>query len=450
MPRAVVVGAGIGGYSLAVILSRAGFEVTVFEENLVGGECTNYGCAPTKALLHYAEVYEDSVSLGLAGREEPYELLRKGLREAVRVAEEERKGIEALLSHAGVELVKARATVSVGDTVTVAGGDRTYSGVDAVVVATGSDPLIPGWVDACSRVLDNRRLFGGTAFEGETVAVVGGGFIGVETAQAMARLGLRVTVYEAMKQLLPGFDRDLATVARRLLTSLGVEVRTSTPVERVKCNGDRVEVCAKGSCQPFDTVIVALGRRPRTSELRGVPLTDRGYVDHKGNVVKGFRSVYAVGDVAGPPLLAHKAVADALRAARRILNITEVPGLNIVPMVVYGKPELVQVEHPDLPVFRSRAATVRLPWGYNLVARIRGVRAQLVTAKLVYDRETGRLLAAYMAGPGVSELAGYLAYMVEKGVRVGELRGVIHPHPSASESLWESFLQLFGETFNRV
>ncbi len=445
MPHALVVGAGIAGYTAAVLLSKRGFTVTVFEKHLVGGECTNYGCAPAKALLHYAKLVEEARRLGLEG--EPGKLLEQGLREAARIAGEERAGIESLLERAGVELVRAEAKVRLSsETVVVESKGRTYK-ADYVVIASGSEPFWPPWIEKCSNIVDNRGFFT-EGVAGDNIAVIGGGFIGVEAAQALGRLGFNVTVYEAMPQLLPGFEKDLATIAKRVLRMLNVQVYTSTPVEHVKCSSDGVEVCARGGCRRFDAALVALGRRPVTNSVEAAPLSEKGFIIvDETNRVRGFRNVYAVGDVAGPPLLAHKAVAESLTVTRHIAGEDAVRP-KVIPMVVYGEPELVQVEHPEAAKAKTRV--LRLPWGYNVVARIRGVRAQLVQAKIVYEEATGRILAAYVAGPNASELAGYLAFLIEKGVRVEELRNVVHPHPSASESLWEAILLAFNEAFNRV
>jgi dihydrolipoamide dehydrogenase len=448
LPEALVVGAGVAGYTLSTLLAKAGWSVKVFEEKLVGGECTNYGCAPAKALLSYAKVVEDARRHGVAANGDAVELLSRGLDYARRVAAEERAGIEELLKRAGVELVRGRAFVElVGSRPRVRVGSETFT-ADVVAIATGSEPYVPEWVERCDRVLDNRSLFELERLEGELIAVVGGGFVGVELSQAFARLGFRVEVYEALPSLLPGFDRDLSSIARRLLARLGVSVYTSTPVEKVKCGSGRAEVYVRGTRRAYDYVVVALGRRPRVAELRGVPLSSRGFVRVDDSLaVPNAKGLYALGDVAGPPMLAHKAIADALTVFRRLTG-RRAPRPRVIPQVVYGDPELVQVEHPDLR--RARTRVVRFPWGYNLVVKVKGVTASLVMAKLVYEERTGRLLAAYVAGPNASEIAGYLAHAIEHGHTVEQLRGELHPHPSAIESVWEAVLHAVGESFNRV
>ncbi len=287
--------------------------------------------------------------------------------------------------------------------------------------------------------------------EASSIAVIGGGVIGVELSQAFSRLGVKTTVYEATGQLLPGIgDRDASLIARRALRAAGVETLLSTPVERVACRDSGVEVCARGECRVYDYALIAIGRRPRTS---GIGLEEHRLLDDKGFIrledppSTPVPNVYAAGDATGQPFLAHKAVAESLRAAARILG-ERVEGMETIPVIVYGEPEIVVVKRRGKP--RAPTRTVKNYWGYNAVARIKGYKAQLVYARIEYEEESGRIVAATVAGPHASELATPLTIAIEKGLSIRDLAGTIHPHPSASEALWDTVLEAIGYQYNRA
>ena len=450
----VVLGGGIGGYPAAVVLAKRGLRVALVEENSLGGECTNYGCIPSKALLHYSWVISEATRLGMR-LGSPTGLLGEALRYAARIVEEDRSGLEFLMEKAGVEVIRGHGVFRAknGDYYIAVNGSQHVHG-ENIILAPGSNPLVPGWVEKCSRVLDNRGLFTaedtGLGSAGK-IAIIGGGVIGVELSQALSRLGVGVEVYEALPRLLPGLgDRDASLIAKRILTGLGVKTHLSSPVEKVKCTPSGAEVCLKGECKPYDYVVLAIGRKPRTGNIG---LEEAGLLDGKGYIVVDEKQatrlpgVYAAGDATGEPFLAHKAAAESLRASSQILGEKPFPEGNVVPMVVYGEPEIVLVKKGDAP---GETRSIKNYWGYNAVARIRGTRAQLVYARIDYEPSTGRIVGALIAGPHASELAGELALIVNKGLRLQDLAGTIHPHPTASESVWETVLASLGYTYNRA
>ncbi len=444
----IVVGSGIGGYPAAVLLAKKGLRVAIVEKDHIGGECVNFGCIPSKALLHYAVVVREARRLGMiisgATPSNAFSFAKD-------VVEEDRKGIESLLENAGVE-------VYTGIAVPQKIGDEIVFSVDGVsiasryaILALGSTPLWPRWASRCERIGDNRDIFSHGLPEGaEKIAIVGAGFIGVELSQAFSSLGINVTVYEAMPDVLPGFDKDLSRIARRALREHGVEVKTKTPVARLECLGDKARLCTQnGTCVDYDYVLMAIGRRPaQTGDYAalGIHVDEKGFIKVNERCETSMRKVYAAGDITGPPLLAHKAIHESLIAAKAILG-ENVEKPKAIPLVVYGQPELAVVKKPCthcVPV------TVKLYWGYNAMAKIEGYRAQLVFAKIVFDKNSGRLLEAYLAGPNVSEFAAELALAIENDLRIEDIRRTVHPHPSAAEAIWDLVLTALGEAFNKA
>ncbi len=440
MYDAVVIGGGVAGYPAAVTLARRGFRVAVVEEGLVGGECTNYGCVPSKALLHYSWVVREARRLGLKVGGVSF---ASAFSFASRVAGEEREGLEALLERAGVEVVKGRGAVgSCKDGYCKVGVDGRVLDARWVLVATGSEPVVPPWVDtSCESILDNRGLFTRGLPDGASrVAVLGGGVGGFEVGVALSSLGVNVVLYEAMPRLLPSFPESISRFALRVARLYGVDVRLSSRVSRAKCKGGAIEVCVGSSCESFDAVIVMLGRRPRLEALGA--LGDAG-PEKRGLCYENI-PVCIAGDAAGPPFLAHKAIAEGLYFASRVAGLEwRLPRL--YPQVVYTEPEMFDATLPGVRVQRL----YRYYWGFAAPARIRGIPAQVVYGEVGVD-ENERIVAVRLVGPSVSELAGEAVLIIEKGLGLRDIIGVPHAHPSSSEVIMEIVLEALGLGYHRI
>ncbi|WP_244403910.1 dihydrolipoyl dehydrogenase family protein [Pyrolobus fumarii] len=440
-----VMGGGIGGYPAAVTAAKAGLKVVLFEEVFLGGECANYGCIPSKALLHYALVAHEARRLGIVGGL-PEGALHKALDFAIRSASEERGGLEALLSRVGVNVVREHAVLRGCDAnrCRVEAGDRVFE-ARRVLVATGSQPAWPSWAERCERILDNRGLFSRGLPDGaDHIAVIGGGVAGVEISLALARLGASVTIFEALERLLPGLPESLSRIASRMLRRERVETRVSTPVSRVKCRDDHVVVCAGGECREYDAALVLIGRRPRLDAVQNT-LGARLERDEKLRL-RGNPNVYLVGDAAGPPFLAHKALMESLTVAADILGWGWWRRPRVYPQVIYTDPELVDVTLEDGEGVRS----IRYYWGFAAPARIRGHPAQLVYAEIGYRTDNGRIVYVRLAGPHASELAAEATLIIERGLTLRDVAGVTHPHPSASEAILEAVLEALGAGYHRA
>lgn len=445
----VVVGGGPGGYPAAVRAAEMGLSVALLEPRGLGGECTLYGCVPSKAAAFYAAslLAARRVSEGL--RAEPLRVFE----EARRVAAELSRGIGTILSRLGVAVVEeaAESLERSGNDYIVGTAGGAALRASSVVLAPGTEPAVPSWVERGPRVLDNRGLLDSPPEPGSSVLVVGGGAVGVEYAAVLAMLGYRVTLAEALERLLPGFPRGLSAYASRLLTRLGVEVLRRCPLERVAQRGDTVEARLCGSARRFDYALIAVGRRPATDWLRGsgVALTEKGFIEVDERLETSLRGVFAAGDAAGPPLLAHKAIAQSIHAAEAAAARLQGRGPEPwrpgpIPSVVHlGGVELGYVG-VTLDEARARglgAARIRLGW--SLHARLVGAEDGYVA--VVYDPGTGRIMGLEAAAPGAAELAAEAAVAIAKGLRLRDLAGVIQPHPERSEALLEAVHAALGE-----
>ncbi|NOZ88680.1 MAG: NAD(P)/FAD-dependent oxidoreductase, partial [Crenarchaeota archaeon] len=403
----VVVGGGPGGYPGALAAVLRGLRVAVVEARGLGGECTLYGCVPSKVLLHAAYVVYEARRLG-GSASLP---LGRVLEEAAAVAGELSRGVGLLLRGRGVDVVWGRGRLVGRGRVEVelAGGGVEVLSSRLVLLAPGSEPWAPRGLEPDGvLVLDNRGFLGLRRRVGR-VLIVGGGPVGVEYAQALAALGVETVLVEALPRLLPGVSVELGRYAARLLRRLGVEVRTGCGVEVLeRLRGERVRASLScGGVVEADVAVVATGRRSAApgavaEGLRGGLLDGRGFVRVDSRLSTGLPGVYAAGDAVGPPMLAHKAVHESLAAVENMLGGgVERPQARRIPVVVYGLVEMAQVGYTSAVEAAGdgyEAGEVRVRLGGVARAYIEGGGDGFV--KIVYDRGSGSLLGLVAAAPG--------------------------------------------------
>jgi dihydrolipoamide dehydrogenase len=444
----LVIGGGPGGYAAALGAAAAGRSVTLVERDRLGGVCLNVGCIPSKALIHVADTVglpEEAAAIGV-DLTASVDLVRvqAWIGDVVgRLT----GGVEQLLRDAGVTLATGTARFATARRVAVArGDDADFYEFNSVVLATGSRPV--GLVDLPfdgQRVLDSTAALALRRVPGR-LTVVGGGYIGVELGGAFAKLGAEVTIIEMADQLLPGMPPGLARVLERALRARGVTIRLGTKVLGLEGNDLVVEGPSGEARLPIDTpaggvVVVAVGRRPNTDALglaaAGVP------VDADGRIVVGpdrraAKDVYAIGDIAPGPALAHKATAEAEVAVTAAGGRRAAFDPATIPAVVFSDPQVATVgltaeqasdEGADATSFRfplsasGRAVALARPEGY---------------VELVAERGGGTVLGVHMVGAGVAELAAEAALAVELAATVEDVALTIAPHPTLSEALAEA------------
>lgn len=445
----IVIGGGVGGYPAAILLAERGYRVALIEESLVGGECVNYGCIPSKALLHAARVIWEGRRLGLKvespGKEWPWEWVSSVVLKA-------RKGVEDLLEGAGVDVIRGRARlagrIADGVRVKVNGGDLEAG---RVILAPGSEPKSMPGVGVGGRILDNR-LFYTLRETPDSVIIVGAGAVGVEAAFALSWLGSKVTLVEVLDRVLPAMDRDLSAMAARGLRRAGVEVYTKTTV-KLEVEGESVRAIVGGEARRFDYALVAIGRKPRTAglglETVGVEVNSQGFIVVKEGQEAAPR-VYASGDAAGPPLLAHKAFHESLAAAASIAGMEARLGKPVVPMMVYGDPEVASV---GLTLREARekgipAAEARFNLAGHTRTRIENDGLGIV--KVVYRTDDGTILGVHIAAPNASEAIAAAVEELETGSKVHEAAWRVRPHPTIVEAIGDALLQAIDIHVHRL
>ncbi len=440
----VIVGGGPGGYPAAILLGRKGYKVALIEKNLLGGECTNYGCVPTKALLNAAKTSNhlreyDWIKGDIEGKA-VFDWIRE-------IVSETRKGIRHLLEASGVEIFDDEALSINNNCIRLRSG-KELCGQKGVLLAIGSDPVLPsGFSVDGVRVHDNRTLLE-TGEPPESILVVGAGYVGVEFSYALSGLGSDVYLVEILGRPLPQMDRDIGMLVRQVLSRQGVKQFFKTSVQRIDIVADRVNVSLKrqGEVQGISvsSVLFAIGRRPRRIKgisSSGVRIDDRGFIKTDCSMRTSNPRIYAAGDVAGPPLLAHKAIVESIVAAENIAGNKHCLKDLVIPQVVYIEPEIVEVSTGLDPGKEYEYVKIRT----DALARSR-IEGSPGFVKLVYEKDSGRIVKIILAYSNASESAGEAARIIARRLTIMDLEdGTVHPHPTLSEAFAEAYYYASGK-----
>lgn len=449
----LVIGGGPAGYAAAFRAADLGRGVTlVTDEDRLGGVCLLRGCIPSKALLHLAAVRQDAraaADMGLAFEEPDIDLDR--IRQwKDQVVERLTSGLEALCDTREVRVVRGRAAFTDPGEVRVEGADADdRMAFEHAVLATGSRPVPFPDVPFEGPVLDSARALELRGVP-ERLLVVGGGYVGLEMGTVYDALGSRVTLVEMEDRLMPAADADLVEPLAERVDELFAEVRTGTKVTGLGVVDGEVRVRLEGADGPtdFDAVLVALGRTPRTGDLgleeAGIELDDDGFVVVDEEQRTTSDAVFAAGDVTGGMLLAHEGMHEGRVAAEVAAGQPAAFDARAVPAVVYTDP---QVAWCGLTEARAReegrdVQVARFPWRASGRALSMG-RPDGFT-KLVLDPDEGFVLGVGIVGPRAESLVAEGVLAVEMGARVRDLAGIVHPHPTLSETLGEAAERSLG------
>ncbi|NIP74057.1 MAG: dihydrolipoyl dehydrogenase [Gammaproteobacteria bacterium] len=443
----LVLGAGPGGYTAAFRAADLGRKVVLVERYPeLGGVCLNVGCIPSKALLHAAEVIEEAGAMGEAGlRFNRPEIDVDRLRAwKERVVKQLTSGLGKLAQQRKVRVVQGRGTFTGPHQIQVQEKEGTTSvSFENAIIAVGSRPIeLPDVPNEDARVLDSTSALELPAV-GRDLLVIGGGIIGLEMAAVYHALGTKVTVAELSDGLLPGVDRDLVKPLQRRIQSRCEDIHVNTRVAKVEADSERLTAHFEGEGAPesrrFDYVLVAVGRRPNGdgigAEAAGVHVDERGNVPVDAQRRTNVPHIFAIGDVAGGPQLAHKASHEGKVAAEVAAGMNRAFDARAIPSVAYTDPE---VAWAGITEQQAEAQGVEygkgmFPWAASGRSLSMGRNEGLT--KLLFERDSGRIIGAGLVGPRAGELIAELTLAIEMGCDAADIGLTIHPHPTLSESI---------------
>lgn len=460
----IVIGGGPAGYAAALYGAGAGLDVGLVENRWIGGTCLNVGCIPAKELLETAHVYRTVRRAGEFGinSSEPTVDWSVTMTRKQTIIDQLVGGLTGLLKGRKVTVYNGSGSLGVDHTVSVTGGESGDLSMraDSVILATGSQPrTIPGFEVDGKLVVTSDEMLSIEKLPSSAV-VIGGGAIGCEFASMMSDLGTKVTILEALPQILLGCDVDAAKVVQRSFKKRKIDVRTGTMVKghTPDPSGDTTTVAfGEGESIEVELVVMSVGRRPYSDLLdlsgTGVAVDERGFVEVDDRCRTGEAGVWAVGDLIKTPQLAHVGFAEGMLAIKDIL------GENPVPLDHLGTPWCIYC-HPEV-AFAGYTEKAAIEAGFDVVTAshrfIGNGRAKIVgetdgivkvIAEKLPDGTGGRILGVHMVGPWVTEQLGQGYLAVNWGATVDEVAAFIQPHPTMSEMFGETVLSLTGRSLH--
>lgn len=451
----VVIGGGPGGYVAAFRAADLGVQTAIVEESpLLGGICLREGCIPSKALLHVAHIIEDTQEAAAWGVEfkPPAINLEKVRNWRQQVVDRLCGGVKTLAARRNVRVIRGRARFEDSRTLKIDGGEVSRLKFKNAIIATGSRPKkLPESLIPASCCIDSTAALEMNPFP-RSLLIVGGGYIGLELGQVYSALGCKVTVVEALDRLLPGCDEDLARVLTARLKKQFEAIHTGVKLESAAPTGGGVEVkfskAGENHKLVFDRVLVSVGRAPHTEglglERTKVTVNERGFIVVDDARRTTDKRIYAIGDVAGDPMLAHKASREGIVAAESIAGKPSVYDVRAVPAVVYTSPEIAWCGVTETEA-RQRNMDVKVgkfPWGASGRAIAMG-RPEGLT-KVIVDAKSERVLGVGIAGAHAGDLIAEAVLAIEMGAHVEDLAMTIHPHPATSETIMEAAESVLG------
>ncbi len=453
----IVVGGGPAGYVCAIRAAQLGLTTAVVERDKLGGVCVNIGCIPTKALLHSAyvanlaahEAKDLGVEVGTVKTD-----YGVAMRRSRKVSEQNSKGVEFLMKKHKITVI--RGTGVLGKNRTVKVGNESYEAKKGLVIATGSRvkgiPQIGLEINKTTVISSDEALFLEQA--PKTMAIVGAGAVGCEFADVFSAFGTKLTLIEALPRILPLEDAESSDVLTKSFKKRGITVLAGAQVKKATVAKDKVtlEVAAGGKTETIEVekVLMAAGRAVNTESMgfqeAGVQLSDRGFVKVNLETLETTApGVYCIGDVAGPPMLAHKGSREGVVVAERIAGHKPHPiKYDNVPSVTYCHPEVASIGMTEEQAKEKKLdyQVGRFPFSANGRARTAGETEGFV--KIVRDKKYGEILGAHIVGSHASEIIHELAVARENEYTVEEVDLAIHAHPTLSEAIAEAALDSMG------
>jgi len=457
--KLLVIGAGPGGYVCAIRAGQLGVDTVIVEAKKPGGTCLNVGCIPSKAIIHAADEFRVAVEAGKGASpvgislSEPKIDLKKTIGWKDNIVGRLTTGVSGLLKKAKVKIVTGQAKFRDGKTVEV----ETETGTqiiraDNIVIATGSQSVELPTLPFGAKVLSSTEALALTALP-ERIAVIGAGYIGLELGTAFAKLGSHVTLVEAQDRILPLYDRELVRPVEKRVGELGIDMVLSAKAKGLSGAGALLVETADGDERKIeaDSVLVTVGRKPATEGWGREELV----LDMDGRFIRideecrtSMRGIFAIGDVTGEPMLAHRAMAQGEMVAEIVAGHKRSWDKVAIPAVCFTDPEIVSVGlSPDEAKEAGREIkSAQFPFSAN--GRAMSMADETGFVRVVARADNHLVLGIQAVGRGVSELSAAFSLALEMGARLEDIAGTIHAHPTQSEALQEAALRTLGHALH--
>ena len=448
-----VIGAGPGGYVAAIRAGQSGFKTAIVEKAFPGGTCLNVGCIPTKTLIAGVEVYATARRAAEFGVEISGEIRPDWTRMLARkddVIGKLRNGISSLLKSAGVTVFSGRGEFLSRRQLMVADGESAGSVIEAdhFIVATGAEPLVPGFIPQGNRILTSTELLSLPKLP-KSLLILGGGVIGCEFACLFAELGVNVTVVEMLPQILPQTDGECAKLLAREMSRRGIRILNGTPLSEIKCTARGVSGKVGAETVKADYLLISIGRKPVTADLNlpaaGVRVDNRGFIEIDEAFRTSAPNIFAIGDAVGKIMLAHWASA----AAENVVNTLRgksvaFPGA-VTPGCIFTSPEIGTVGKSEEQLKSEGVDYVVGKFPFAALGKAMAMNQTEGFVKILADAKSDQVLGVHIIGPHATDLIAEAVPAMLMEITARELGRAIHAHPTLGEAMMEAAHAVHGE-----
>jgi len=457
----VVIGGGPGGYVCAIRASQLGLKTALVEKARLGGECLIAGCIPSKSIISVARIYDKLRDGGRFGIHA--DGLRVDLSELqswkLGVINTLESGVATLCQGFNVEVLKGEAELVEKDKVAVTGSEGTEVVHSRnIVIATGSSTIsLPGLEFDGRQIVSSREALELQKLP-EHMIVIGGGYIGMEIASMYQRFGSKITIVELTEQLLPGTEPDLVRFVQRMVEKRGAKIHLKSRVRSATKNPDGVHIAVEtpqGQIEiDGDVVLVSVGRRPVTQKMNlgslGIATDEKGFVKTDGHMMTNVEGVYAIGDVRGAPLLAHKAQKEGIVAAESIAGLPTVAEWKSIPWAIFTDPEISGVGFTEKQAVEAGYVVKRSRFPFAALGRALAAGEPEGFVRIISEEGSGVVLGVQIVGPEASDLISEAALAIEMGATVEDIALTIHPHPTLPEAIMEAAESAAGKAIHQL
>lgn len=448
-----VIGAGPGGYVAAIRAGQCGFKTALVEKAFFGGTCLNVGCIPTKTLIAGAEVYASAKHAADFGVEISGEVRadwKKMLARKDEVIGKLRNGIASLLKSAGVTVFGGRGEFLSRRQLMVAAGEAagTVIEADKFIIATGSDPLVPGFIPKGDRILTSTELLSLPKLP-KSLLILGGGVIGCEFACLFAELGVEVTVVEMLPQILPQTDGECAKLLAKQMAGKGIRILNGTPLTDIRCTARGVSGKVGDETLKADYLLVSIGRKPVTADLNlpaaGVKTDQRGFVEVDDSFRTSAPNIYAIGDAVGRIMLAHWASAAAGNVVNTLRGKPEEFTGALTPGCIFTSPEIGTIGKSEEQLRSEGVAYNVGKFPFAALGKAMAMNQTEGFVKILADAESDQVLGIHIIGPHATDLIAEAGPAMLMEITAKELGRAIHAHPTLGEATMEAAHAVHGE-----
>jgi dihydrolipoamide dehydrogenase len=445
-----IIGGGPGGYVAAIKASQLGMKVALFEEDRLGGVCLNWGCIPTKSLLHSAEFIEEAKYFGLNNDDLSKITLEKIVEKSRKASENLSKGVSSLMKKNKIDVYAVKAVPQLENNIfKIKSNDKSVES-DRLILATGCKPRTIGDTKFSDLIWSSKEAMI-PKFLPKNLSIIGSGAIGIEFASIYNALGSQVTVFESQDKILPQFDKDVSIEAQKIFEKKGIKFELNAKISAINENKKKVIISNNDQSIESDSLIMSIGVSPNLDtkiiENTKLKLDNAGYIETNDNYETNTENLFAIGDIIGGPWLAHKAMHDAINCVEYISTgqNTHKPKTHHIPGCIYSLPQVATIGYTE-----QHLEELSIPFKKGNFPFLANGKSQTMSntfgfVKTLFNSETGEFLGAHLIGPDVTEMISTFGLAISSESTEDEFINTVFAHPTLSESIHESVLSAFGK-----